>query len=248
LTLSDLYDIDFGDCILFFPGDVPQKRPGILETADDMPIKKLTTRKQQALRTRQLIFETGLALFKKKGYDKITIGEICTKAGISTGAFYHYFKSKDQIISEEYLKLDEYCIDIFNALPRDLSALDRLVLFTEGLAKRFTELGALHLRAVYYSEIEPKRKKRFLADKKRPVFKIVGGLVRDAQEKGEIRQDMDCGTIADLIVKATRGNIYDWALGGGDYDFEQTGSRMMNVLLQGLIPRKDLLDGPSGPP
>jgi TetR/AcrR family transcriptional regulator, fatty acid metabolism regulator protein len=204
-----------------------------------MPIKKVTKRKQRALTTRQLIFETALALFRKKSYDQITIGEICKKAGISTGAFYHHFKSKDQIIAEEYLKLDEFCIETFNKLPRDISALNRLVTFNGIMGRRFAEMGVKHLRAVYYSEIGPKRKKRFLMDERRPIFKILGELVRDAQEKGEIRNDMDCATIVDILVKSTRGNIYDWALRNGDYDFERTGMQILSALLQGLIPRED---------
>lgn len=33
----------------------------------------------------------------KKGYDNITIEEISKKAGGSVGAFYHYFRSKNDI-------------------------------------------------------------------------------------------------------------------------------------------------------
>jgi AcrR family transcriptional regulator len=204
-----------------------------------MNIKKLTKRKQQALTTRQLIFETAVTMFRKKSYDQITINHICRKAGISIGTFYHHFKSKEQIIAEEYLKLDEFYIEPYNKLRRDVSALDRLIMFNGIMSKRFAEMGVHHLRIVYYSEIGPKRKKKFLIDEKRPIFRILGELVRDAQEKGEIRNDLDCSAIVDILVKFSRGNIYDWVLRNGDFDFELRAAQILEALLQGLMPREN---------
>jgi AcrR family transcriptional regulator len=178
-------------------------------------------------------------MFRKKSYDQVTIGEICKKADISIGTFYHYFKSKEQIISEEYLKIDEFYIEQFNNIPRDISALERLIMLNEIMGKRFAEMGVNYLRAVYYNEIGFKTKKRFMINEKRPIYRILGELVRDAQEKGEIRNDMDCGTIVDILVKFSRGNIYDWVLRNGDFDFELRGAQVLTALLQGLIPREN---------
>ena len=201
-----------------------------------MVIGRSTRRKQQALTTRQLIFDTALALFQKKSYEKITIGDICRKAGISTGAFYHHFKSKDQIVLEEYLRLDEYCNEVYATLPQDILAMDRLILFSRITLKRFTEMGVQHLRAVYYNEIGPSKKKKFLADEKRPIFKILRQLVGDAQEKGQIRSDIDCTILVDFIVKINRGNIYDWILRGGGYDLEAAGIQLLTIFLHGATP------------
>ena len=211
-----------------------------------MGIKKLTKRKQQALNTRQLIFKTAVNMFRKKSYNQITIGEICKKAGISIGTFYHHFKSKEQIIAEEYLKQDEVYIELFNKIPRDISALDRLIMFHEIMGRRFAEMGVNYLRAAYYSEIGFKRKNRFLIDEKRPIFRILGELVRDGQEKGEIRNDMNCVTIVDILIKCTRGNIYNWLLRNGDFDFEHSGRQILSALLQGMIPRDDKKSMSSG--
>jgi hypothetical protein len=50
---------------------------------------------------------------------------------------------------------------------------------------------------------------------------------------------MDCATIVDILVKFSRGNIYDWVLRNGDFDFELRGAQVLEALLQGLIPRED---------
>ena len=65
-----------------------------------MEQEKLTQRKQQALDTRRKIFNTALNLIKEKGFDKVSVDDICAACGVSKGAFYHHFKSKLDIMSE----------------------------------------------------------------------------------------------------------------------------------------------------
>lgn len=44
------------------------------------------------------IFETAEMLFEKKGYDATSINDIIDHIGIAKGTFYHYFKSKEQML------------------------------------------------------------------------------------------------------------------------------------------------------
>ncbi len=202
--------------------------------------KDLTKRKQQALQSHQLIFDTASTLFKKKGYDQTTVGDICRKAGISTGAFYHHFKSKDQVIAEEYLKIDAFCKETFNAFPAGMSAVEKLSIFTRRMSQYIAELGVTLLKAVYYSEIGPKKKKKFLLDEKRPIFKIYKQLVHEAQEKGEIRTDLDETMIVDIIIKCSRGNIYEWVLRNGNFDYVEASQQILALFLSGLLPRETI--------
>jgi AcrR family transcriptional regulator len=52
--------------------------------------------------TRQQILETALTLFREKGFDATTIRDIASAAGISLGAAYYYFKSKEAIVGAYY--------------------------------------------------------------------------------------------------------------------------------------------------
>ncbi len=61
-----------------------QKEPGLRE------------RKRQE--TLQRITETGLRLFMANGFDATTVDAIAAAAGISRRTFFHYFKSKDDIV------------------------------------------------------------------------------------------------------------------------------------------------------
>jgi AcrR family transcriptional regulator len=55
-----------------------------------------------AEKTRQLIVETALRLFKERGFEATTMRAIAAEAGISVGNAYYYFASKEQLIQAYY--------------------------------------------------------------------------------------------------------------------------------------------------
>lgn len=80
--------------------------------------KKPTERKLEILHTAEKFFRT-------EGYEKTSVNAIIEKIGIAKGTFYHYFKSKNELL-----------IAIVDNL------LDRLVLFAQNIEKN-TSLNAL---------------------------------------------------------------------------------------------------------
>ena len=52
--------------------------------------------------TRRQILETALALFRERGFEETTIRDIAARAGLSLGAAYYYFKSKEAIVGAYY--------------------------------------------------------------------------------------------------------------------------------------------------
>lgn len=43
------------------------------------------------------LLNASLSLIREKGYSSMTIDDLCTRAGVTKGAFFHYFKSKDEL-------------------------------------------------------------------------------------------------------------------------------------------------------
>nr|WP_307906030.1 TetR/AcrR family transcriptional regulator [Clostridium botulinum] len=67
-----------------------------------------TKRQIQAMNTKKKLYDISTELMKTKGYDNVTIQEICKKAGVSVGSFYHYFESKNDIFIELYKIADDF--------------------------------------------------------------------------------------------------------------------------------------------
>ena len=50
--------------------------------------------------TERKILEVSFRLFQEKGYDHTTIQDIVNGLGMSKGAVYHHFKSKEEILDQ----------------------------------------------------------------------------------------------------------------------------------------------------
>ena len=57
------------------------------------------SKKYNSQQTIDIILATAKELFLEKGFDKTSMQEIASVAGISKGAIYHHFKSKEEIIN-----------------------------------------------------------------------------------------------------------------------------------------------------
>ncbi|HJU44741.1 MAG TPA: TetR/AcrR family transcriptional regulator [Vicinamibacterales bacterium] len=57
--------------------------------------------------TRKRIFDTALSLFREQGFDATTIREIAARTGLSLGAAYYYFPSKEAIVAAYYEHVQE---------------------------------------------------------------------------------------------------------------------------------------------
>jgi len=62
-----------------------------------------------------MIMTAAAALFAKQGYQKTTVDEIVSRAGISKGLFYHYFENKKDV----YIHLYNNYVDILSKSIRE---------------------------------------------------------------------------------------------------------------------------------
>ncbi|WP_420078045.1 ScbR family autoregulator-binding transcription factor [Streptomyces sp. JL4002] len=54
-------------------------------------------RQERAVRTRRAILEAAAAVFDERGYDAATIADILSRAGVTKGALYFHFSSKQEL-------------------------------------------------------------------------------------------------------------------------------------------------------
>ena len=65
-------------------------------------------RREQAQETERKILNAALALMRERGFDKVSVRDICKAAGITTGAFYHHFPSKESLLESGFGPMDDY--------------------------------------------------------------------------------------------------------------------------------------------
>jgi len=193
-----------------------------------------TKRQEQAEETRRRLFQAAMDLLVKKGYDRVTVDDICARAGVSKGTFYHHFKSKDQAIVEEFLKIDCYYREVLPQLAEVRELEERMALFCRLTLRYIREKGKNMIKVAYGSQIAPSRRASPVASRQRELYAIVEGMIREAQLRGEARGDLSSMELAETVIRCIRGLVYDWCLQDGRFDLEEAGEAMIRVLAEGL--------------
>ena len=76
---------------------------------------------------RDLLIKTAINLFTEKGFDNTSTASITKKAKVATGTLFHYFKNKQELISEAYLNTKkEFFAEIKGNLSEDESIRDTI--------------------------------------------------------------------------------------------------------------------------
>jgi TetR/AcrR family transcriptional regulator, cholesterol catabolism regulator len=203
-----------------------------------MPKSKTSMRDVRSQLTRQKIYDTAVSLFLKKGYDEVTVDDICEKVGLTKGAFYAHFRSKDQIVIERMLAVDEhYRSDILPRVAGLKSGMDKILAFVRLLLKHMNELGKVTVKTAYYTQIGYDQKLSAIMTEKRTLYKIIQELVTEGQEKGELRNDLSSTEITQAIMHNIRGIVYDWCLSTSKFDIEQAGEDLIKILATGIRSR-----------
>ena len=75
-------------------------------------VDRLTNRQRKSLETKNKIYETAYQLFKKHGFDNVSVDSIVEAVGVSKGTFYVHFESKSSLIHS-------LSIDVVNGVDLD---------------------------------------------------------------------------------------------------------------------------------
>jgi AcrR family transcriptional regulator len=185
--------------------------------------------------TRQRIYDAALSLFTKRGYNKVTIDDICNKVGVTKGAFYAHFVSKDQLVMERILAVDHYYRD--EILPRIANlrtAGEKLLGFLRLFFAYMNEVGKETVRSAYQVQIGYDKKLSSIIAERRELFRILEEIVSEGQKSGEFRTDMTSTQLTQVLMHGARGIIYNWCLPISRFDIEEYGESLLLILIAGL--------------
>lgn len=101
--------------------------------------------------------DTAQQLFFEKGYEKTSVNDIIEKIGVAKGTFYHYFKSKEDLLDQLVNHFIEQSVSTVGEMMerRDLNTLERMNLFfisIRNLKAENKELMKMLMRFLYKDE------------------------------------------------------------------------------------------------
>ncbi|UYQ62641.1 ScbR family autoregulator-binding transcription factor [Streptomyces peucetius] len=186
-------------------------------------------RQERAERTREALLRAAAETFDESGYAGAGLNRILARAGVTTGAMYFHFKSKEDlaraVIVEQAAELD---------FPRDQSGLQQLLDMCQYLAVEMQNnvLFRAGVRlAVEQNEAE-------LLDYS--IYDWWADQFREqlvkAREKGQLRPDVDEVAFSQVLVGAYTGTQIMARLSSGRVDLPERISTMWRCLLPAIAP------------
>ena len=175
-------------------------------------MQKHTSRQLQAQKTKRKIYNSAVDLFKKHGFDNTTIEDISKKAGVSVGAFYHYYISKADIYSELYRKIDEYFESTVAALMIKENFYDNVLIFFKHYAMYNSERGVDAVKQLFNTE------NALFLDESRYLFCLLREVLQTGKDKNQFTKNLTLEEAEELLMVSARGVVYHWMLHAGDFD------------------------------
>lgn len=184
----------------------------------------------------QRLLAAATRLFAEQGYDRTSVQEIVEAAGVTKGALYHYFGSKDDLLHEVYgrvLRLQQERLDAFAdaAAPVEQrlreAAADVVVTSIENLDDTKIFFRSMH-------HLGPDRLRQVRAERRR-YHERFRALVEEGQRSGVF----NATTPADLVVDYHFGSVHhlgSWYRPGGPLGPQQVADHLADLLLRALRP------------
>ena len=191
---------------------------------------------QRGEETRTRILDVAQEAFARYGYDATGVAEICRRAGVTKGGFYHHFPSKQDVFLEmlqRWLEGLDQQLEVMRSgeeiVPEELLAMTamvpavfqdaggRLPLFLEFLTK------AGHSSTVWQATVAPFRK----------YHTFFAQMISDGLEEGSLG-DVEPDLASNLLLSFAVGLLALGLLDPHGADWGRVAQEGMDILLQGM--------------
>jgi AcrR family transcriptional regulator len=182
-------------------------------------------------RTRSEIFRAALDLFAARGFEAVTVEQICASADVARGTFFLHFPSKAALLVEWNRKLAAELTERLRD-PRD-SALAQYRTLVEELGEQWRRRPDA-TRALLHALLAPSAE----ADPARDLRALVEQVVQRGQQRGEFRRNVSARLAAAAFL-ATCAAAF--AAAPADRSPAAQRNELLHALLHGLSEPKPRL-------
>lgn len=196
-------------------------------------MKELSKQQLKSQETKARIFRAAKHILQKKGYEELSIKNICEEAGVSNGSFYHHFKTKDDLLSyyiEEQPSINPDLLDIPGTAEEAKSAIIYVYL---NYVHYCEELG-VEFMSNYYTPKNQSLNPLIRTERSYPIV-TVHNYMEKCINAGVITPRLKLEDMTTDIRMLVIGNVFEWCLKGGQTDFEGNMKRSLEGYLDGVF-------------
>jgi len=197
----------------------------------------MSTSEQQRLEKRHRIVDAAVEVFADRGYRAARVSDIARRAGVADGTIYLYFKNKEDlllVIFEEKMKL---LLELLQEkLEVEQDPLGRIRTFAHHHFETIQSYPAL----AQVFQVELRQSHRFLREyrpeKLWEYLNVFGDLIRDGQERGAIRADVDPFLAQGAFFGALDEISIQWVLARRRerFNLDQAAEQVVDMFLRGM--------------
>lgn len=194
------------------------------------PLKK-SKRELNKERMRERIYQVSMKLFKRHGYQEVTVSDICREAGIARATFFSYFPQKSALI-----------VALGKAIVTDArqqivvgkkSAKRTLIDLTELIFKHWSENDEV-LQVMLKEFLNQPLLLKESAEENMDLYFIFIEIIRDGQSKGEFNKKLSAEIAAFSLLASSSHLAAAWSSFGGAIDYQFASREILKVILNGL--------------
>lgn len=189
--------------------------------------------KKNKRNTKGRIVSAAWKLFYEQGYDNTTVDDIVYESETSKGSFYHYFSSKDALLSSLSYLFDEKYEELSENLTDDMNCIEKLIYLNHEVFKMIENSISIDLLAQLLSSQLTTKSEKHLLDHNRTYYKLLRAIILQGQQKDEMKNDFSVNDIVKAYALYERALMYDWCLCNGEYSLCNYSSQMLPMFLNG---------------
>ncbi|HAF31167.1 MAG TPA: TetR/AcrR family transcriptional regulator [Bacteroidales bacterium] len=186
----------------------------------------------------QEIINVSLALITESGIQSLTIKNLAKRIGFAESAIYRHYENKIQILLAILDFFKRNTEQLFsNQLNSNENALVRIEKLFVTHFRKFANTPSLV--AVIFSE-EIFRNEKELSTKVAEIMNLniasLTTIIKDGQQKGEIRNDIEASHLATMILGSLRMFVKQWSMSNYSFNLEKKGNELSNSIKTLLVP------------
>jgi len=172
------------------------------------------------METRNMILETAFISFLDNGFKGVSLNEIIRKTKMTKGAFYHYFNSKEMLITEvmrkyfydfisnsmdKFITIEGSTIEKINHAIGIISSIEEKIKETSPAIQNIRDYLMLLQQALQMDEI---LRQGYLLSMEKAKLGLIY-ILKEGQSNNEIRTDILAEEMAEMVNVIIKGSTFE---------------------------------------
>jgi len=176
------------------------------------------------------IIDAARTVFAKQGYHDSTMDDVAKEVGVSKGALYSYFKSKEDILKEISLQGHQTLRTILRESGKTHNLEEALEKVYTMITEKYRGNLHTHFEIISIASHDPKIRKIIMEDYQKDIDTVTA-FVEEKMKQAAMRTDVDARTLAELFTALYMGTLARLVMGFPEREVHDNWIKSMLLIL-----------------